>query len=85
MTISDKKSYELNFKEIDKLADKWPSNLVSRQELERFSGGVLCGRTEANKESRGDDDALKPLKLGKKRFYTVQNVIETLKLRMSKC
>jgi hypothetical protein len=39
--------------DFDELAKAWPSPLVARREVERFSGGLLKARTMANLDSQG--------------------------------
>lgn len=78
------KTYQTDTSAIDAMAEKWPSTVVSRQELYRFSGGILNGRTQANRESKRDGRALKPFRIGKKIFYRVQDVIDFLKSEISK-
>ena len=77
------KEYRSDTKELDKLIERWPSAMVARAELHKFTGGILNGRTEANKESRRDADALRPFRVGRKIFYDVSNVTETIKQRMA--
>ena len=77
------KKYRTDLDAIDTLADKWPSSMISRAELSKFSGGILNARTEANLESRKDENALNPFRIGKKVFYTVPDVIQTIKRRMA--
>ena len=41
-------------KVLESLADRWPSQIVARKEIGKFTGGVLSSRTLANMDSRGD-------------------------------
>ena len=38
---------------IKELVGRWPSSLVARSEVRKFSGGILTGRTLANMDSMG--------------------------------
>jgi|GEM_PF-5902767 len=48
------KQYEAWPTWVQELYDSWPSTIVARKELKNFSGGAMYGRTEANKESKGE-------------------------------
>lgn len=37
----------------DELGESWPSPIVARKEVGRFSGGILNPRTQANLDSLG--------------------------------
>jgi len=37
---------------INEMIEKWPSSIVARTEVSRFSGGAINGRTVANLESK---------------------------------
>ena len=37
----------------DQMADRWPSAIVARREISKFSGGLLNPRTLANLDSMG--------------------------------
>ena len=61
----------------DDLADKWPSNWVSRQSIGEFSGGIINPRSLANWDCKG----LGPrgrTRIGKKVAYPVREVIRWL-------
>ena len=79
-----KKEYRTDVSVLDSLTDKWPSTVVSRAELHKFSGGILNGRTMANRECREDSDSIPRFRAGKKVFYQVQDVVEFLKRETSK-
>ena len=38
---------------IRNMADRWPSSLVARTEIERFSGGIMSERYLANLDAQG--------------------------------
>jgi len=74
-----KKVYRADVQVLDSLADKWPSTVVSRAELHKFSGGILNGRTMANRECREDSDRIPCFRMKKTVFYTVSDVIDYIK------
>ena len=36
-----------------KMAERWPSAIVARTEIEKFSGGLMTGKYLANLDSQG--------------------------------
>jgi hypothetical protein len=62
------------------MADRWPSSIVARSELSRFSGGILNPRTMANldSENRGIPNAFR---IGRRVGYNVSDVIDFLRSR----
>lgn len=62
------------------LADKWPSPYVAREEVERFSGGVLTAKTAANRDSAGNGIKGR-FRCGRKVVYPVASVIEFMESR----
>ncbi|MBA3002490.1 MAG: hypothetical protein FP813_01325 [Desulfurivibrio sp.] len=67
----------------DELAARWPSAIVSRQEVGKFSGGLLNSRTMANLDSKKEGPA-KKLTLGSRKvFYPVADLIAWLRARAS--
>ena len=65
----------MNTTNFSDLEQKWPSTIVSRQEVGRFSGGLLHPRTLANLDCLG----LGPkgrIRVGRKICYTVESLIE---------
>ena len=67
-------------KVLDSLADRWPSEIVARKEIARFTGGILSARTLANMDSRGDGIPERFL-LANQVAYPVLAVIQWLKSR----
>jgi len=65
-----------NFKE---LAQKWPSTIVARSEVAKFSGGLLNPRTMANYDSVGIGP--RKIKFGKKVAYAVEDLIAWMERR----
>ena len=67
-------------RDFSELAEKWPSPIVAREKLKDFSGGLLNPRTMANIDSRGDGPRM--VKLGRKRGYWVDSLIDWMNSRM---
>jgi len=59
-----------NFEELKKC---WPSPIVSRGEVAKFSGGLLNPRTLANENSKGTGPRYS--RMGRKVFYTVDDLV----------
>ena len=62
------------------MADKWPSPFVARQEVERFTGGIVNPKYIANLDSQG----LGPegrIRVGRKIAYPVASFIAWLEER----
>lgn len=62
-----------------KLGRAWPSPIVSRTEIYKFSGGLLSPRTLANLDSLGDGPPRG--RCGRKIFYPVDSLVAWLKAR----
>lgn len=62
------------------LASKWPSAIVARSEVGRFSGGLLHPRTMANHDSAGTGPAER-ISLGRKTAYPVGSLIDWMAQR----
>ena len=61
---------------------KWPSAIVARHEVGRFSGGLLNPQTLANMNSKGEGPP--KIKMGSRRvFYSVQDLVAWLRARAS--
>ena len=69
-------------KVLDSLADRWPSEIVARKEIGKFTGGVLSSRTLANMDSKGTGIPERFL-LANQVAYPVSAVIAWLKERSS--
>jgi len=63
----------------DELEKSWPSPLVARKEISRFSGGILHPRTLANLDCR----ELGPprIKIGKSVGYPKKELVQWMKNR----
>lgn len=62
------------------LADKWPSAWVERNQLGKFSGGLIHPRTMRNCDSQGIGIPDR-VRVGRKIAYPVKSVIEWLERR----
>ena len=60
---------------IKSLADKWPSTVVAREEIAKFSGGLLKAGTAANLDSAGIGIP-GAFRHGRKIAYPVDSAIE---------
>ena len=62
------------------LAEKWPSAIVARSEVGKFSGGLLHPRSMANRDSEGTGPR-NPIKVGRKVAYFVDSLLEWMQER----
>jgi hypothetical protein len=62
------------------LAEKWPSTIVSRTQISRFTGGLICPRRMANLDclGQGPEGALR---IGRHVAYPVKSLISWLESR----
>ena len=67
-------------RDFSELADAWGSPIVARESVGSFSGGLLNPRTMANIDSLGSGP--KMVKLGRKRGYWVDSLVEWMNSRM---
>ena len=66
----------------EEMVARWPSAIVSRKEVGKFSGGLLNPRTLANMDSRGEGCANK-LTLGSRAvFYPVSDLVAWMRGRV---
>jgi hypothetical protein len=66
---------------LQKMAAKWPSELVARTEIERFTGGLCNRRTLANLDSMGKGPEGR-LRVGRKICYPTSSVVRFLESRL---
>lgn len=68
---------EINF---SKMAERWPSEIIARNEVGKFTGGLISGRTMANLDSKneGIEDRFY---MGNKTGYFVKSFINWLEKR----
>lgn len=65
----------------DQMAARWPSAIVARQQISKFSGGLLNPRTMANMDSRGEGPPRE--KMGDRIvFYPVSGLVAWLRARV---
>lgn len=69
--------------DFSKLFEKWPSPLVARSELSRFSGGLLNSKTLANLDSNGTGPGGR-VRIGRKVAYKVSSLIEWMESRATR-
>lgn len=62
------------------LAEKWPSSIVARTEVERFTGGLISEKYLANLDSCGKGPEGR-IRVGRKIAYPVDKLIEWLAAR----
>jgi hypothetical protein len=67
---------------LDSMKDLWPSTVLARSEVPKFTGGALSSGYVANCDSRGDGPEGR-FRLGKQTVYPVVHFVEWLKARAS--
>jgi hypothetical protein len=66
-----------------KMADRWPSTLVSRTSIPSFTGGIISEKYIANLDSAGKGPAGR-VRIGRKIAYPVNEVVRWLEDRITK-
>ena len=66
--------------DLSALKEKWPSNFVERQQVARFSGGILHPRTMSNLDSRNEGPPGR-IRIGKKIAYPIDSLVKWLEMR----
>ena len=56
------------------LIEKWPSTIVAREEVGRFSGGILSPKSMANIDSSGEGPE-GAIRVGRKIAYPVDSLV----------
>lgn len=66
--------------DLSSLAEKWPSSFVAREEVDRFSGGMVTAKYLANLDciGKGPEDRIR---IGRKIAYPVASFIRWLEER----
>jgi len=64
------------------MAERWPSAVVARTEIDKFSGGLMSSKYVANLDSQGRG----PVRVvcGRKVGYPVRDLVQWLRERSSK-
>jgi hypothetical protein len=62
------------------LAARWPSSMVARTEIDRFTGGIVSEKYIANLDSAGKGPAGR-VRVGRKVCYNVSEVVKWLEAR----
>jgi hypothetical protein len=62
------------------MAENWPSAIVARDELHRFTGGLISPKTQANLDSIGEGP-VDAIRIGRKVVYPVKSYIKWLESR----
>ncbi len=65
----------------DVMADKWPSAIVSRGNIEEFSGGTITRGTMANIDSDPKTDGPPRIRYGRKIAYPVIPLVNWMRKR----
>jgi hypothetical protein len=68
---------------LKELSEKWPSAVVARSEVRKFSGGLLSEKTLANLDSRGEGPTGR-IRVERKVCYPVAALITWLEGRAQK-
>lgn len=61
------------------MAERWPSAVVARVEVGKFSGGLLSPKTMANRDSQGQ--GCEHVTVGRKVAYPVDSLIAWMRAR----
>lgn len=68
------------FSSLQKMAERWPSSMVARTEIERFTGGIIKEKYLANLDCQGKGPEGR-FRVGRKIAYPVNSVIQFLQGR----
>ena len=71
-------------KDFELMENEWPSKLVARSEIARFTGGAFKSGTLANLDSKGEGPSGR-FRLGKKIVYPKTELVQWLKGRSAPC
>ena len=64
------------------LAKNWPSSIVARREIRKFTGGTISPGTMANLDSRGKGPEGR-FRVGRNTAYPIESLIKWLESRAS--
>ena len=62
----------------DEMAKKWPSSIVARSEISKFTGGLFSSGRMRNLDSQGKGPKIR-IRSGRKIAYNVEDLIEWLR------
>lgn len=62
----------------DKMVKRWPSALVSNADVERFTGGIISGKTLSNRAAKGEPVPERHI-CGGKAFYVCEEIAEFMR------
>jgi len=65
-----------------KMAERWPSSIVSRTEISHFTGGIIAEKYLANLDCAGKGPKGR-IRIGRKVAYPVNEVVKWLESRSS--
>ena len=72
-----------NKSDLSSLARKWPSNIVAREEISQFTGGLYTSSYMANIDSQGAGPEGR-IRIGRKVAYPIDALISWLEKRSCK-
>lgn len=67
--------------DLSSMAAAWPSPLIARGEIERFTGGLISSKYLANLDSQQGKGPAGRIRIGRKVCYRVDALIEWLQNR----
>lgn len=67
----------------EEMAANWPSDLLPRTEVKRFTGGIISEKYQANLDSQGRGPEGR-FRIGRKVVYTKKSYVSWLKTRSTK-
>jgi hypothetical protein len=75
------KTIPINKPDLSTLAERWPSPLIARAEVERFTGGLITSKYLANLDSQQGKGPAGRIRIGRKVCYRVDALISWLESR----
>lgn len=70
----------MNRPDLSIFGKNWPAPYVAREEVKRFSGGILHPKTMANHDSNGSGPEVR-LRVGRKVMYETKSLISWMENR----
>ena len=68
------KKLPISHPDFSRLAERWPSPLIARGEVERFTGGIISTKYIANLDSQGKGPQGR-IRIGRKVAYPVSELV----------